>query len=272
MTRLLPTTILCTILSAASAGATIVGFTFTGVTTTNVVETGAITDEFPIGTPWTARAEWDTGSAPLFLGENQGQFRLTKFTLTLTGQTGTWTSSALPDKASFTLNEFGGSDEIQFTTSFGPANHTNPTIENWDLYNFNVILKDPSGTAITNLGTAPDGIDLSKWSPLVADSQLKIYLNNDANRYILGSIDMETAAKAPEIDVKQAGKALKDGKSRTNFGGVKVGKSGSAKTYIVKNLGDAALKKLQVSIAGKNKKDFKLVKLKNTSLAPGKSA
>lgn len=202
--RLLRTASVLVALGVASSSlhAQSVSYTFTGVTTTNWVETGAITTEFPLGTAWTAVVAWDTGASPLYLDSSQGQFRLTTFTLTLDGVSGDWTTSAIANTASFTQNYLmsGTQDQIQFTTAWGPANLTNQTIANWQPYSVNLILTDLTGTAIPSLSPAPGDLDYSDWSPLVANSQLKLYLNNDANRYILGNIQSiaVTGSAVPE--------------------------------------------------------------------------
>ncbi len=142
-------------------------------------------------------------------------------TFTLQGKSGSWTTSALPDKASFTLNKSGSNHEIQFTTSWGPANHSNQTIGSLAPFSVNLSLQDPTGTAIGSLSAAPGAINLSKFD--ASTSYLKVYLNNDADRYISGSINF--ASGAPDISVEQPKKKkLKDGKATISFGTAKVGK------------------------------------------------
>ncbi|MBX3750639.1 MAG: PEP-CTERM sorting domain-containing protein [Opitutaceae bacterium] len=174
--------------------AQIVSYTFSGVTTTNFVEAGAITTEFPVGRAWSAVVAWDTGASPLLLTSTQGQFRLSTFTLTINGVSGAWTTSAVTNTATFTQNYLmsGTQDQIQFTSAWGPTNLTNQTIANWQPYSLNLILTDLTGTAIPSLGTAPSDLDFSEWNALVANSQLKLYLNNTGNRYILGNIQSIT--------------------------------------------------------------------------------
>jgi hypothetical protein len=189
-------------LVSPSLRAQIVSYTFSGVTTTNFVEAGAITTEFPLGTPWTAVVAWDTGSSPLYLDASQGQYRITTFTLTFQGVSGDWTTCALPNQASFTQNYLmsGTQDQTQFTSGWGPASLTNQNIADWQPYSINIILTDLTGTAIPSLSPTPTGLDFSDWSPLVANSQLKLYLNNNANRYILGHIQSinVTGSAVPE--------------------------------------------------------------------------
>jgi len=202
-TARLPLLLLCWFaLSPAALHAQTVSYTFSGVTTTNFVEAGAITTEFPLGTPWSAVVEWDPGAGSLYLSGTQGQYRLTTLTLKLEGQSGNWTTSAVANTASFTLNYLmsGTQDEIQFTTGWGPTNFTNQTITDRQPYSVNLILKDLTGTAIPSLSPAPSTLDFTDWSPLVANSQLKFYLNNTGNRYILGNIQSisVTGSAVPE--------------------------------------------------------------------------
>ena len=76
----------------------------------------------------------------------------------------------------------------------------------------------------------------------------------------------------PEIDVKQpAGSNLVDGRTKISFGTVKVGKSGSTKTFIIKNTGTAPLNSIAISKDGKHHKDFIVTSSGKTSLAPGSS-
>jgi hypothetical protein len=264
MTKKLSILLATTIIAATSATAATVGHTFTGVTTTNMVAAGAITTEFPVGTRWTVRVEWD-GAAPYTgLYPGQASYALTKFTATFAGRSGTWTTSSLPGKASFSLNEFGGTDEIQFTSGWGPENHTNQVIENWAPYSINVTLKDPTATAITSLATTPTAVDLTKWS----ESEFKIYLNNEASSRIYGTVDLGSTVKAPEIAVKLDGRNLADGKSTAQFAKTMVGATTKTRKFTIRNSGGAALTGIGVSISGVAKGDFKITKTVKSKLAP----
>lgn len=257
---------------AVSATAGTVSYTIKGVTTTNFVETGDITTEFPVGTPWTLRVEWDNAAAPLGQTATQCQYRLTQLTLTFDGASGPWTTSSLANKPSFTLNYISGGlqDEIQFTSGWGPADHTNQTIENWQPYSVNLVLSDPTGTAIPALTPAPSIIDFTDWSPLVAKSYLKLYLNNAGNRYIVGEIKSVSSTFQPEISVQQpAGVELTDAKSPRNFGGVAVGKTSAARTFVIRNTGNGTLSGLKINKSGLHKAEFVAGPLSATTLAPG---
>jgi hypothetical protein len=77
----------------------------------------------------------------------------------------------------------------------------------------------------------------------------------------------ETAA--PEIEVKFAGKNLRDNRSATGFGKVARRAKGKAVTYAIRNVGTGKLKNLKVEIRGAHSKDFVLSQPGKTSIAPG---
>lgn len=259
------------IAASSLASAAIVNRTFKGVIDLNWAE-GAITKEFPVGTPWKAEMEWDSSSAPLSLGETQVQYRLTKFTFTLQGPKGKWTTSARPEKASFGFSYIGGGlqHEMQFTSGWGPSGHTNPKIANYQPYSINIVLTDPTGTAIPSLETAAASFNPADWS--AEGSYFKLYLNNDGNRYIQGPINLPAANEA-EISVQQpAGSELVDGSSRSSFGAVKVRSRSAVKTYVIENTGKAPLTNLAISKTGLRKGDFIISSLSAKTLAPGAKA
>lgn len=266
------------VLLTSSATAEIVSQTFTGLTTRNQVEDGAITTAFPVGTRWTVMVEWDSAAAYTFLTTTQASYSLTKFTVTLEGTNGVWTTSSLPNKASFSLGKYGATNEIQFTSGWGPENHTNTVIENGQPYSINLTLTDPTGTAISSLGTPPTTIDPAAWK----DSDFKIYLNNDANRAIYGSINPDSidpriyetgpVKDATDISVElPSGKVLNEGSTLANFGRAKVGKSGKVTKFKISNTSDTVMKKIKVALSGTARRDYIIVSPAKTSLAPGKS-
>lgn len=74
----------------------------------------------------------------------------------------------------------------------------------------------------------------------------------------------------PEIEVRQpADQALTDGDSKRSFGSVKVGVKGKAKTFTIRNKGDAKLSGISVRTAGRNADDFVIDPPAVKSLAPG---
>lgn len=75
----------------------------------------------------------------------------------------------------------------------------------------------------------------------------------------------------PEIAVRQPiGSDLTDNKSKNTFGRVKVGSGGKAKTFTIKNTGNAKLSGLAINKNGPNAAEFKVSGPGVTSLAPGK--
>jgi hypothetical protein len=273
MTRSLRTALVIALFPVSSLLGNTVGYTLSGVTTANLFTGPAIPAEFPVGTPFTATVQWETTSAPLFLSSTQGQYRLTEFTLSFTGKSGTWTTSALMDKGSFTLNHLGGgsSHELQFTTSWGPENVTNPMIEDLAPFSANLVLKDFTGTAIPSLDSAPGSLDLADWS--AETSYLKLYLNELGSAYINGEITSIRSIFAPEISIKlPAGKSAVDGKSNLNLGKVKTGKKSKASKIVIRNSGPVAIRGLKIAVKGKNRKEFIISKISRTTLAPGASA
>lgn len=76
--------------------------------------------------------------------------------------------------------------------------------------------------------------------------------------------------KVPEIVVQQPkGSGLRDGTAKRSFGTVKVGKSGAAKVFTIKNTGTAKLTGLEITRNGAAAKDFVVSPPAKTSLPPG---
>lgn len=80
-----------------------------------------------------------------------------------------------------------------------------------------------------------------------------------------------TTTKTPEIAVKQGSANLMDGKAKSDFGTVKVGKKSKAKTFTITNKGGATLKNLKITASGAKKNDFVIAPPGTTTLAAGKS-
>ncbi|MES2476807.1 MAG: choice-of-anchor D domain-containing protein [Verrucomicrobiota bacterium] len=271
MTRVLSAALAILLVPTSPLLAETIGYTLSGVTTANVSTGPALPAEFPVGTPFTATVQWESTSAPLFESSTQGQFRLTQFTLTFSGKSGKWTTSALPDKPSFTLNDFGSGNELQFTSGWGPENHSNPTIADLAPYSANLVLLDPTGTAIPSLGSAPSSLNLADWD--LGTSYLKLYLNNAGSAYVSGKFLSSRSLFAPEISIKLPnGKPAVDGKSAQKFGTSSIGKKSKAQKFVIRNTCPVAIQGLKVATTGKSGKDFLLGKLSATTLAPGSSA
>jgi hypothetical protein len=78
------------------------------------------------------------------------------------------------------------------------------------------------------------------------------------------------APPAPEIDVRYAGKSLRDNKSSTGYGTVRRGAKSKAATYTILNAGNAALKNLKVAVKGSHAKDFLVTQPGKTSIGAQK--
>ena len=255
------------LVSFPAAYSAIVGVTFTGVTTPDFAFPSGLLGEFPAGTKWSLRVEWDDSAAPTFSSATQAGYALTKMTFTLQGKSGAWTTSSVSANRSFSLSKNGGGHEIQFTSGWGPADHTNQTLPGGaQPYSINLTLGDPTGTALPVLTPAPKGIDPAAWSPDATKTYLKFYLNNLASQYLLGTVDL--VADEPDIAIAASGKNLVDARSTLAFGSAKPGKSAS-KTLTIRNTGSAPLTNLSLRVSGAARKDFKLGKIGKTTLAPG---
>lgn len=256
--------------SVGSLSAAIVGYTFTGKT--NLYTVAGFENEYPLGSEYELRVEWDDTAVGEVYSDSQASYPLTKFTFTIKGKSGDWTTSSLPGQARFSLNRFG-SHEIQFTSGWGPENHTNGTIAGGQTYSINLVLSDPTNTALPELSPIPGAIDPAIWS--AQDSHLKFYLTEMA-RGIYGDINglgVTSEPPAPEIEVKESkGEELISGESTIGFKAVKKGKAGETKKFIIHNSGTVRLKGIKVSVGGKNKKDFRLGRFSKKSLSPGEKA
>jgi len=196
--------LLLALAAAAPLPAVIVSYTFTGVTTQNFIESGQLNTNVPVGSAWTAVVAWDTGAATMLSTGTQAQYRVSSMSFTLHGTGGDWTTGVTASESapSFTTNYLnsGTKDQIQFTSGWGPSVHTNATLYEWQPYSINLVLTDNTGTAIPSLTPAPTFLDLSDWSTGTSNTYMKLYLNNNANRFILGSIQSiaVTGAAVPE--------------------------------------------------------------------------
>lgn len=251
------------------APAATVGHTFTGVTAPDFAFPAELLAEFPAGTAWTLRVEWDDAAAATNPTSTQAGYALTKLTLTLRGKSGPWTTSSVSTNRAFNMNKNGSNHEIQFTSGWGPADHTNQTLSgSVQPYSINLTLGDPTGTAIPALTPAPKTVDLAKWSQDSSKSYFKFYLNNMGSQYLLGTLNFTIPPQNPDIEVILK-KPLTAGKSTVAFAKTKVGGTAESKTLIVRNTGKGPLKNLALKVSGSARKDFKAGKIAKTTLAPG---
>ena len=137
-------------------------------------------------------------------------------------------------------------------------------------------------TAATS-GTATD-VMLAKFVEGRPATTLTLYIANGVGNYeafiaglngvsLNGTFTFGTPpVSGPEISLQQpVGTELTDGGSKKSFGKVKIGKASTAKTFTLKNTGNAVLTGLALSKNGTNASDFTLSPLAKTTLAPGAS-
>lgn len=137
-------------------------------------------------------------------------------------------------------------------------------------------------TAAVNGGFAK--VALAKFVEGQSTATLALYTSNGVGNYEVsivgvGSVSLNgtftfgtAAVPGPEISLQQpVGTNLTDGSSKKNFGPVKVGQASAAKTFTIKNTGNAKLTGLAISKSGKNAPDFTVTPLAKTTLAPGAS-
>ncbi|MEO5715395.1 MAG: choice-of-anchor D domain-containing protein [Luteolibacter sp.] len=139
----------------------------------------------------------------------------------------------------------------------------------------------------TTYSAAPDGtftaVALAKIVKDQKPATLTLYTSSGVGHYEVSIQDLfgvsmngtftigTVPPKAPEIVVTQGKSAeLTDGSaSRKNIGTARVGKSIS-QTFTIENTGTAALKNVAITVDGKNKSEFKVSGLANTSVAKNK--
>ena len=101
--------------------------------------------------------------------------------------------------------------------------------------------------------------------------------SNDANENpfdlsLRGTGTSAPIVTSPEIAIQRAGGGdMTDGSSSVNFASTKVGNPASAKTFTIRNLGNANLTGLALSMSGSHSSDFIASGLSKTTLAPGAS-
>lgn len=257
---------------AGSAHAVLVSQEFTGALLNDVSLSQEFNSEFPAGTKWKLRVEWDDAQTALFIGDTQSQWSTTSMTLTLEGKSGAWTSSAANSGGTFSLNQYGTIDEIQFTSGWGPDAHTNADLAGYPLYSFNLVFTHSSGEAIDGVSEVPSRIDLSKW--MLSISGLKIYVNQTAFPVIKGSIDgdVTTPEESGKLAVSSSGKKLRSGLSTVSMGNAVVGGRVPSRTLVIQNLGTGSLDGFKAVLRGKQRRDFIVRNLPSDPLAPAANA
>jgi len=257
------------VLFSTLAGAAPITQTFEGVTVANPSQPAALNSEFPAGTRWILDVAWDDASPTLDASPTQAGYRLTTLTLTLEGTSGDWSSSSVMDKAAFGLLRTDGYHEVQFTSGWGPADHTEQTIGAFSVISINLTLGDPTGTAIDALTPAPGQFDTADFNLSLSQSYLKFYLNNEGTQFIFGGLG-DNPVGDPDLSVSEkGGDTLRSGVSTLRFKPVKIGKRGRKTILTVGNSGFGNLSGLDVKLSGPGRRDF-LVSSKGSGIvAPG---
>ena len=81
------------------------------------------------------------------------------------------------------------------------------------------------------------------------------------------------AGRVPEVDVQQpTGNSLEDGHTKVGCGTVVIGKSGTAKKFKIRNIGNAPLTGITVTRNGPNAREFRVVQATKTSVEAGSSS
>lgn len=244
---------------------------FEGVTVSNPNQPAALNTEFPAGTPWTLDVAWDDAAIPLNSSATQAGYRLTTFTLTLEGVSGDWSSSSVMDEASFGLLQTTGYHEVQFSSGWGPTDHTEQSIEGFSVVSINLTLGDPTGTAINALTPVPGPFDLANFNASLSQSYLRFYLNESGTEFILGGLG-DNPVGDPSLSVADKnGETLQSGESSLQFKPVKVGKRGKKTVLIVSNTGLGDLSGLTAKLSGRGKRDFRVSMKGSGIVAPGGS-
>lgn len=117
----------------------------------------------------------------------------------------------------------------------------------------------------------PGNGDYTAFCTSQVDAMLGIGSNDTINFQGFG-VGAPALPAVPEITVLAGKTLLTDNSGRVNLGTVKVGKSGVAKTFTIRNDGSGTLNKLAVKTTGSQAKDFVVTKLTKTSLSGSSTA
>ncbi len=168
--------------------------------------------------------------------------------------TGTWSGSFAAEGSGFTATKITG-DFVNISTTYTAAGNG----------------------AFTEVA-------LAKFVEGKPSAKLTLYTINGVGNYevsidgvmgvsLNGTFTFGTAViSSSEISLQQpVGTELADGRSKKNFGTVKIGKAGAPKVFTIKNTGKSVLTGLSISKSGVNSSDFSASALAKTGLAPGAS-
>lgn len=148
---------------------------------------------------------------------------------------------------------------------------------------FVVRFRDKNGRMRESTLLTPDNDAISTQTPLARTLTLPVDAREitgfSVNKLTNGmftlqsvSLDLVGVASKPEITVQQpAGSDLADGSAKKSFGTVQTGKTGTAKTFTIRNTGFADLKNLSITRDGPHAADFSVTAPPKTTLAAGAS-
>ena len=176
--------------------------------------------------------------------------------------------------ASFGSIAVGTSGASQTFTirNLGDAALTGLSISKTGTHSSDFTVTSPSTGSLAAGGTTTFKITFSPKAAGARTAAIQI-ASNDADE---NPFDIQLSGTAftptPEIDIQQkTGSSLVDGSSKISFGTGKVGKTGSSKTFTIRNIGTANLSGISLSNSGGSTKDFTLGKPGKTTLTPGTS-
>jgi hypothetical protein len=175
----------------ATASAQTYSTSFSGVTIFNGIAPADFNAEFPVGTAWTIDVSWDSSAAPIGTYAKQAQYRLLNYTLTLSGESGDFVTSALDGTASFTVTNdyWNTSHSVQFTHSGGPANLTTGSTLGASFTSINVVFTELADNGAASLSGPYGSFDTGLYNlTSSAPAHLKIYLNDNYSYPLLGEI------------------------------------------------------------------------------------
>ena len=132
-------------------------------------------------------------------------------------------------------------------------------------------LRTPTGS-MTRLDTLVVGTGWNLEDAVSINDSGQILAKGSQTWTSSGSYLLTPAPAGAEIGVAQPAKtSLVDGKSKKSFGTVKVGRTGTARTFTIINYGSSKLTGLAITKTGQQRGDFIVSAPAKTSLPPGSS-
>jgi hypothetical protein len=155
----------------------------------------------------------------------------------------------------------------------GTASLTGIRLERAGIHQADFVVK---GSALTSLAPGRSTTFSVSFRPSrlgVRVASLKIASNDrDENPFEILLTGTGKLPEGPEITVEHpAGSILVDGRSRKGFGTIKRGKTGAVKTFSIRNVGNATMTNLAVSLGGSHPNDYVISQPGLKSLRPGTS-